>query len=393
MKIALSIDSFYPCIDGPINVTSSLAEIFNRSDSCSVLAPGAKGKYTDSFDYEVLRCRSISAPEKYRYALPLFDSGFRKKVAERQFDIFHAQSPFVMGRYAIRMAKRSNVPVIATFHTRYYDDFLRCSGSESIAKTLTRKIVKTYECADEVWTVSKAAQKTLRDYGYTGESKIVRNGTDMVYPNDDCALVDKINEKHKLKGRKNVFLYVGRIAAYKNLDMLIGAFKLLKHSGTEFTVLIVGGGFDEQSFKKKVKESGLSDRFIFVGTVSDRKQLQGYYLRCDALVFPSTFDTASLAPIEAAAHKKPSFVVRESGSSESITDGRNGFLCEETDVSMSKTILFALPYLKAVGENAYKDVYRSWETVAKEIRPLYDDAIAEYGKKSIKNSGNVYAKP
>lgn len=27
MKIALCIDSFYPCIDGPINVTSSLASI------------------------------------------------------------------------------------------------------------------------------------------------------------------------------------------------------------------------------------------------------------------------------------------------------------------------------------------------------------------------------
>lgn len=63
MKIALCIDSFYPCIDGPINVTSSLASIFNRTDKCSVLAPSAKSKYVDNFSYDVIRCKSISAPE------------------------------------------------------------------------------------------------------------------------------------------------------------------------------------------------------------------------------------------------------------------------------------------------------------------------------------------
>lgn len=83
MKIALCIDSFYPCIDGPINVTSSLASIFNRTDKCSVLAPSAKSKYVDNFSYDVIRCKSISAPENYRYALPSFDYGFRKKQKNR----------------------------------------------------------------------------------------------------------------------------------------------------------------------------------------------------------------------------------------------------------------------------------------------------------------------
>lgn len=88
MKIALCIDSFYPCIDGPINVTSSLASIFNRTDKCSVLAPSAKSKYVDNFSYDVIRCKSISAPENYRYALPSFDYGFRKKSRRTEFRYF-----------------------------------------------------------------------------------------------------------------------------------------------------------------------------------------------------------------------------------------------------------------------------------------------------------------
>ncbi len=378
MKIALCIDSFYPCIDGPINVTSSLASIFNRTDKCSVLAPSAKSKYVDDFSYDVIRCKSISAPENYRYALPSFDYGFRKKVEEQNFDIFHAHSPFSMGRYAIKTAKRLHVPMIATFHTRYYDDFLRSTGSKILAKAMTDRIVKTYNDADEVWTVSNAAINTLREYGYYGRCKVVRNGTDMKYPVDAAALIEEVNERHGICGRQNVFLYVGRIAMYKNLSLFVKAFKLLKENGIDFTVLIVGGGFDENLFKKQVDENGLSDRFIFVGSVSERKKLQGYYLRSDALVFPSTFDTSSLAPIEAAAHKKPSFVINGSGSAEGIIDGVNGFLCEENEYDLAKTINAAIPHLRETGENAALTVYRSWEQVAEEIYPMYENVRHRY---------------
>lgn len=44
---------------------------------------------------------------------------------------------------------------------------------------------------------------------------------------------------------------------------------------------------------------------IFTGRILERDLLSGYYLRSDLFVLPSLFDTASLAPIEAAALKLP----------------------------------------------------------------------------------------
>ena len=394
MRILEAIDTFTPNIDGAINVVKFTAEQLNKEDECSVFAPNPpkKSGYKDRESFDVIRCSSIGITDGYRCGLPFLNGNLKKKLENKNLDIIHAHSPFTVGKYCVKFAKKHHIPVILTLHTRYKTDFERAlKRFKPMVGFMMRFMMKVFRKADRVWTVSYKAREILLEYGYKGEVDVVRNGTDLVYPANADELVEGVNAAHGLAGKKNVFIFVGRIAMYKNLGLIVDSLKILKNRGVDFTMLMVGGGFDEGALKKKVMDAGLDERFIFAGAVKDRSLLQGYYLRGDLLLFPSTFDVCPLAVIEAAAHKTSAMVVRNSCSAENVVDGDNGYLVDENAESIAEKLIGIIgkdgEYERS-GQRAYETLNRTWEDVAREMRAKYAEVIREYKEKEIKKAGD-----
>ena len=386
IKILQMIDTYYPTVDGAINVSHNYARELNKIARCDLATakPARDECYDERNEFKVIRCSSSFAPDGYRNAHPNLDSGFKKKIENGGYDIIHCHSPFNMGRYAVSVGKKLGIPVVMTLHTKYYEDIYRVTKSKFLSNLALKYIMRPYTKADSVWTVSESNRKTLRDYGYKGDVVVVKNGTEFVYPDNPEPLIAEVDKLHGLKGKKNVFIFVGRMAMYKNLKLIADALQIVKNAGKEFTMLFVGGGFDFEEFKKYVAHLYLDKNCVFTNLIMDRRLLQGYYLRSDMLIFPSTFDTAGIAITEAAAHKKPSLVVRDSCCAEGITDGENGFLCEESAESLARKICKLCDgqaVLSTAGENAYKTLYRSWSDVASEVYEKYTEIIAEYKKR------------
>ena len=152
-------------------------------------------------------------------------------------------------------------------------------------------------------------------------------------------------------------------------------------------MLFVGDGFDIEELKAMCSKLGLDEQVIWVGRVSDRELLQGYYLRSDLFLFPSTYDTSSLVPVEAAAHKLPTLLIKGSWTAEAVTDDFNGYLAEETPEAFGARIaeIIADPEKRAaIGEEAHRSVYRTWEDVSVDVMREYERIIAEYKEKHAK---------
>ena len=389
MKILELVDSYYPAVDGVINAVKNYSKELNKIASCKLAVPKAskKAQYVDSEEFDVYRCHSMGAPENYRNAFPTLDWDFLDLIEKEQVDIMHVHSPFSMGYFAVDVAREKNVPLVATLHTRYFYDFMRVTKSKILSKVALSYIMNVYKNADSVWTVSDAAKSVLREYGYKGKVEVVRNGTDFTYPENAEELINKVNEKHNLSGQKNVFLFVGRIALYKNVLMICDAMKILKERGCDFKMVFVGGGFDFETLKKYVDKNKLNDVCILTGEIKDRSDLQGYYLRSDLLIFPSTFDTSGIVKFEAAAHKTPALLIEGSCSAETVEDGVNGFLCQENANSIADKISEVIldeDKLKSVSEKAFATLYRPWSVVAEEVKAKYAEIIIEYAKKQRK---------
>lgn len=388
IKIAQLIDSYYPCIDGVMNVVTNYCKnIEGDRAECTLIVPAASKKqhYEDCQPFKVVRCLSMSAPEGYRCGLPEADAKLAKRMKNEHFDLIHVHSPFNMGLYAIKQAKKRNIPVIATLHTKYHEDFNRTlKDNKVLCDFMMKRIMRVYNNADYVWTVADSVRQTLRDYGYKGKVEVIRNGTDMSYPDNPEELIKKVNEHDNLYGKKNVFMFVGRIASYKNIYLIADALKILSDGGMDFTMIMVGGGFDFDDYVKYVKKLGIYDKFVFTGVLSDRDLLQGYYLRSDLFLFPSVFDTYALVCQEAAANKLPTLYIEGSSSAECITDNENGFLCDENAESYAnriREIMSDPELLQRAGENAHKTVYRSWRQVTDEVLCKYREVIEDYKAK------------
>ena len=161
-----------------------------------------------------------------QYGLPMEDREFVARLDEIPFDLLHLHSPFQSWTVAKHVLKTRPVPLVTTFHSKYYDDFLKATHSKMITNAVVRKIVNVYRRCDEVWTVNSSTADVLRGYGFDGAITVVSNGTDLVAAGE--AEVDTVRRKYGVREGCPVFLYVGQIDCKKNLPMTLEACALLK---------------------------------------------------------------------------------------------------------------------------------------------------------------------
>ena len=96
-----------------------------------------------------------------------------------QFDLVHAHCPFTSGRLARQVAKQQHIPFVATFHSKYRQDFEHNVRSKLIVDLMVKHIIHFFEQADEVWIPLPAVEETLREYGFKGRHvEGVENGND-----------------------------------------------------------------------------------------------------------------------------------------------------------------------------------------------------------------------
>lgn len=365
MTIGQFNESFPPIVDGVANVVKNYAYWMNKKyGKCYVITP-KHPMAEDNFDFEVLRYSSIKVPKRqeYRFGLPKMDPVFWKEVKKIPFDIVHAHCPFGTGLAAKSLAKKRGIPFVATFHSKYKDDFKEAIKSEVIVESMVSMVATFYESADEVWVVNESSAETLREYGYRGDFYIMENGCDIdvKYRSDETDR--EIEEKFNIDHETSLFIYIGQHIWQKNLKMIIDALKILKEQGSKFKMLFVGDGHKRAEMEELVKEYGLENYVAFTGRIYDRELIAKIYLRCGAMLFPSLYDTSSLVPREAAACGCPTVFVKGSSTSQGVTE-QDGFLIENNAGSLAETVKFVIENpekARAVGEKARTTIYRSWE--------------------------------
>ncbi|MFZ4520276.1 MAG: glycosyltransferase [Bacteroidales bacterium] len=377
-------DSYFPIMDGVGMTAHNYAHWLNAKYGKSILvAPKVKG-YTDNVDYKVHRFKSVLLPgmNPYRVGLPLFDVKFKKKLKKTKFDLLHAHCPFISGQVALKLAKKLNVPLVATFHTKYRDDFKKVINNDLFIDFLLKLTLDFYNSADLVLVPNKATGLTLREYGYQGSYEVMLNGTDMLIP-DSGKL-----QKYKAKGlelidsgsEEFVMLFVGQHRWEKNVKLIIDALKMLQTSGKQFKMVFVGEGYAARDMTQLVHQYQLHDQVVFLGVITNRKELQNIYAAADLLVFPSIYDNSPLVIQEAAAFGVPSVVVRSSSSAEGIVDGVNGFLVENETTSLTTTIsdLMKNPgAIRKAGAEATRSLYHPWEAIVDTVYGRYVELIKE----------------
>ncbi len=368
LKVALLNDSFPPTIDGVANATLNYADILTRHHHCdtTVITPKYPG-VVDNYPFSVYRYHSIPTPQRigYRAGDPISPLAI-KNLRQMRFDIVHTHCPFVSALVAneMVMGRRRRSPVIFTYHTKFGIDIDNRFKGEAFRTIAKKFVLQNIYRSDEVWVVSEGAGKDLRQLGYEGGFRVMENGTDFPRVTLTREQRDAFHQRHNLTEDRLMLLFVGRMMWYKNIRLILDGLKIAREAGLKFSMYFVGDGYDLPEIQQYSHDLGLDSCVYFPGKVTDRDELKTYFGRSNLFLFPSTYDTSGLVVKEAAACDTPSLLVRGSCAAEGVTDGQNGFLCEETAEDFAKVLLAATENrqkLTEVGISASKEIYLSWE--------------------------------
>lgn len=378
-NVGLFNDCFPPVMDGVSVCVSNYAHWMQKKvGGVAVITPNVPGAGYD-YDFEVLDYFSVPVPFRKPYVTGIaeIDPAFLKKILSHRFKIVHAHCPFASGLAAQHVSKIQKIPCVATFHSKYRDDFSRVIPNSRVVNLIIKQIISFYEKADEVWVPQASVEEVIREYGYKGHVEVVDNGSDLCADYPEKYFVDARRELG-IEPDEFVLLFVGQHIWEKNVRFIIDALDAIKD--IRFRMLFVGTGYASDAMKELVSERCLDKKVTFVGNITERERIKTFYAAADLFLFPSLYDNAPLVVREAAALNTPALMVRGATASTILTDDVNGFLIDNSldDFEARLRELIADPErVHRVGVQASKSIVRSWEDVVSEVLDRYNTLISK----------------
>ena len=186
-----------------------------------------------------------------------------------------------------------------------------------------------------------------------------------------------------------VILSVGNLVVRKGHDLVIRALRRVMESIPDVVYLIVGDGPYRAELEKLALASGVRERVIFAGRVSDERLPEIYGLS-DIFAMPSRERMEScdvegfgIVFLEASACAKAVIAGRSGGMEDAVLNGVTGLLVNPTDV---EDIAKALTRLLANGDFAVRlgqqgrarvGAEFAWPRVANRVRSILESVISE----------------
>ena len=377
--VGLFNESFPPVMDGVAVCVQNYAYWLQKKvGGVSVVTPGKLGANYKQYPYEVLDYLSVPVPFRHPYVTGIaqMDPRLQAKLMRRHFKIVHAHSPFSAGLMGVQVAKRQKIPVVATFHSKFKDDFRKVIPSDMVVDQAIKVVMEFFDHADEVWVPQASVEEVIREYGFKGHVEVVDNGSDLVADYPD-SYFEEARRALGIAPEEFVFLFVGQHIWQKNVRLVIDALEQI--NDLPFRMYFVGTGYAADEMKALVREKGLSEKVTFTGMLTDREAVTRYYAAADLFLFPSLYDNAPLVVREAAALHTPAVMVEGSTAATILRDGENGYLVpNELDAFAARlrSLYRDRAAVRRTGLAASRTIVRSWEDVVDEVLDRYNALIA-----------------
>jgi glycosyltransferase involved in cell wall biosynthesis len=220
------------------------------------------------------------------------------------------------------ISKIFNIPIVSTIH----DVFSFGSPSRWNRWTEQYSLSKAYAIlgplfektnirmpVDMIHAVSKSTKDEILEINPSARITIIPNAINSKnFSNIDISF-DKF------------VLFIGRLVFYKNLEVIILAFRLVLEDVPAAKFFIIGDGPMRSKWEELVISYRLSQNVIFLGHVSTEKKNE-MLKKCSALVFPSTHEGFGLVVLESFQMGKPVLAASVRPLDEIIRDGVDGYL-------------------------------------------------------------------
>ncbi len=376
MKIAVFTDTFDE-INGVASVYQRLVEYcIDKNIHLELFALSNKTSIEEKNNVKIHRIKTLIPMEiqpDLSFDLIWLNPRLVSYFRNNKFDLIHVATPGTMGLNALLLSRIYKIPIIATYHT-HIPEYVKERVNKIIKKTnlkidriaqgsesLTWEFMKIYYNRFKLVLAPSEYTKKYLEEKLKIKIEIFSHGVDINLFNPK-KFDNNFKEQYNLGLSA---LYVGRIAAEKNLDFLVDVFKEVNG----INLVFVGDGPHRKDLEKKGNS-------LFLGFKTG-EELAKIYASCDFFVFPSTTDSFGMVVLEAMASGLPILVSDKGGPKEVILDNMNGFVIKSNDKKEWKEKIMLLAkdakLRKKMGAMS-RDLAlrRSWEKVFDELFKTYE---------------------
>jgi len=333
MRIAYFTDTYLPQINGVSNTLKKLGDYLNGRDIKHMFfAPRFNEEVVSSDNSPVARFKSISLPfyPECRLAIPSYANLCR--IADKfKPDIIHLTDPLGIGLAGLRYGRDRGIPIVSSFHTNF-DVYLKYYNLEYL-EGIVWGLFKWFHGFSELnFCPSYDTWEVLKSKGIEN-LRIWSRGIDTstFSPN-----YRSMNIRYHLNAEdKIIFLYVGRLAAEKDLDILMESIDIVNSSHADKVQFVfVGDG----PYAKQMKEHS-NDNVVFTGYLKG-PELSTIYASSDVFVFPSSTETFGNVVLEAMTSELPVIAVNSGGVKDNVINDYNGLMCPPRNaISLAEAII------------------------------------------------------
>jgi len=313
MRVGIVTESFLPQINGVTNsVLRVLEYLESEGHQAMVIAPESAGGPTEYRGHQIKRVPALPVQSLLPIGLPIAMPTKRLEYLIDGFspDVLHLASPFALGGYTARIAKRIGIPTVSVYQTDLAG-FARHYGG-AIAHGSLRKIVgKIHSNTNRTLAPSRSACDELLSQGVENVH-LWRRGV-------NTTLFNPLQRSLELRSRwgadqKLIVGYVGRLANEKRIYDLA-----VLDQDPRIQLVLVGEGPARSKLARELPHA------IFTG-FQNGTDLATHYASFDLFIHPGPNETFCQAVQEALSSGVPCIVPTTGGPADLVTTQATGYI-------------------------------------------------------------------
>lgn len=261
---------------------------------------------------------SMAIPNRPEYRIPLsLSPKVKRDLAQFAPNVIHISSPDRVARQAAKWARKRNLPVLCSVHTRFetYFRYYNMSFAEPLVEAWLRRL---YRKCDALVAPSESFAQVLREQRMNYDIDIWSRGVDREIFNPQRRDLEW-RRSQGLSDELPVIGFLGRLVMEKGLDVFSDTIDLLNRRQVAHQVMVIGEGPARGWFESRLPHA----RFVGFQGGAD---LGRAVAAMDVLFNPSVTETFGNVTLEAMACGLPVVAAKATGSQSLVEDKMSGRL-------------------------------------------------------------------
>lgn len=320
LRLAVVTETYPPEVNGVAVTVARLIEgLLLRGHEIDLVRPrqalrGPQGTAVEGLQELLMRGMPIPRYPQLRMGLPA-KAALVSQWQRRRPDLVHVATEGPLGWSAVQAARKLRLPVSADFRTNFHA-YSRHYGLGWLNKTILTYLRKFHNRADLTLVPTETLRKELAAMGFERLS-VVGRGVD-TQRFDPALRSPMVRARWGVAVDDPVVLYVGRLAAEKNLDLLIRAYQAMKQRRKSLRLVVIGEGPMADDLATQCPDA------LLLG-VQGGLELAQSYASADIFLFPSRTETYGNVTAEALASGLAVVAFDYAAARELIINGHNGW--------------------------------------------------------------------